>query len=333
MEASPEFPIHFLQIYSERALALATASGDVVLHALANQSLGQAYAAQGDYRRAMDCHRQTLAALEGEWRYERFEQSILLTVLSRVLLANCHATLGMFTEGRDLGAEGLQIAEAVNHPTSLMFAYQGTGILSLLQGDLPSALSLLERAVGICQEADLLSWFTRTAAAWGGAYTLAGRVTDAVQLLTQALEQNVAMESVQFEILCRFRLGEARLRSGRLEEAQALAERVLALTRDHQARGIEAYALWLLGEIAAQGAPTERTQAEGHYRQALALAEELGMRPLAAHCYLGLGTLSRQIERFEEAHEALSTAITMYRAMEMTFWLPQAEAALRLVDG
>jgi tetratricopeptide (TPR) repeat protein len=311
----------------ERALALATAGGEVVLHALAKQFLGNAYEAQGDYRRAIDCHRQAMAALDGG-RHERFRQTMLPAVLSFVSLTACHAMLGMFAEGRALGEEGLRIAEAVNHPASLMFAYRGMGVLSLLQGDLPRALPLLERAVGICQEADLLSWFPRTAVMLGGAYTLAGRATDAVQLLTQAMEQNLAMESVQFEIHCRFRLGEARLRAGRLEEAQALAERVLALTCTHQKRGIEAYALWLLGEIAAQHAPSERTQAEGHYRQALALAEELGLRPLAAHCYLGLGTLYSQMERLEEARAALCTAIDMYRSMEMTFWLPQAETML-----
>ena len=312
----------------ERALALATAGGEVVLHALAKQSLGNAYEAQGDYRRAIDCHRQTVAALDGGRRHERFGQTSLPAVLSLASLTACHAMLGMFAEGRALGEEGLRIAEAVNHPASLMFAYRGMGVLSLLQGDLPRALPLLERAVGICQEADLLSWFPRTAAMLGGAYTLAGRVADAVPLLTQALEQNIAIESEQFEMHCSFRLGEARLRAGRLEEAQTLAERALALARAHQARGIEAYPLWLLGEIAARRSPSERTQAEGHYRQALALADALGMRPLAAHCHLGLGTLYCQMERLEEARASLSTAIDMYRTMEMTFWLPQAEAVL-----
>src|SRR5215471_7629499 len=101
-----------------------------------------------------------------------------------------------------------------------MFAYWGVGVLSLLQGDLPRALPLLERAVGICQEADLLSWFPRTAVMLGGAYTLAGRVTDAVPLLTQAMEQNSAIESEEsgrFEMHCSFRLGEARLLAGHLE--------------------------------------------------------------------------------------------------------------------
>ena len=74
-------------------------------------------------------------------------------------------------------------------------------------------------------------------------------------------------------------------------------------------------------------------EAEAYYRQALALADELGMRPLAAHCHLGLGTLYTKISRFEQARRELSTAMALYRAMEMTFWLPQAEAALAQVEG
>jgi len=70
-----------------------------------------------------------------------------------------------------------------------------------------------------------------------------------------------------------------------------------------------------------------------HYRQSLALAEELGMRPLVAHCHLGLGTLHSRIGRVDQARTDLAAAIEMYRAMDMTFWLPQAEAALAQVDG
>ena len=121
--------------------------------------------------------------------------------------------------------------------------------------------------------------------------------------------------------------------AGHLEEAHALAERALALARAHQERGHEAYALRLLGDIAAQREPPERQQAEAHYQQALALAEELGMRPLQAHCHRGLGTLYATTGQREQARTALSTAIEMYRAMEMTFWLPQVEAALAQVEG
>src|SRR5262249_8982375 len=128
--------------------------------------------------------------------------------------------------------------------------------------------------------------------------------------------------------LCGLPLGEAHLVAGRLEEAHALAESVLALTRKHQERGNEAYALRLLGDIAARREPPAIEQAETHYQHALALAEELDMRPLQAHCHHGLGTLYSQTDRAALARAALSTAIEMYRAMDMTFWLHAAEAAL-----
>ena len=95
----------------------------------------------------------------------------------------------------------------------------------------------------------------------------------------------------------------------------------------------QAYALRLLGDIAARREPPDPEQAEAHYQHALALAEELGMRPLQAHCHHGLGTLYSQTGRAALARAALSTAIEMYRAMDMTFWLPQAEAALAQGQG
>jgi tetratricopeptide (TPR) repeat protein len=170
------------------------------------------------------------------------------------------------------------------------------------------------------------------AAALGAAYTLDARVTDAVALLTQALEQTNATETV-FQGLCRLSLGEAQAAAGHLEEAQATAERALADACAHQERGHQAYALRLLGEIAAGREPSHVAEAETHYRQALALVDELGMRPLQAHCHLGLGRLFGHVGRREEACVALSTAIALYRSMDMTFWLPQAGAALAQVEG
>ena len=120
--------------------------------------------------------------------------------------------------------------------------------------------------------------------------------------------------------------------AGHLEEAHALAERALALVREREERGNEAYALHLLGDITAHRDPPESEQAEAHYRQALALAEELGMRPLMAHCHRGLGTLYATIDQREQARTALSTAIEMYQSMEMTFWLLQTETALAQVE-
>jgi class 3 adenylate cyclase/tetratricopeptide (TPR) repeat protein len=318
---------------AQRVLAFATAGRDAVLHARANFYRGVAYEAQTDYRQAIDCLGQTVAALDGARRHERFGQATLPAVVSRANSAGCHAELGMFAEGRALGEEGLRIAEAAAHPASLMIAFWGMGLLALRQGDLPEALPRLEWAVGICQDADLPSWFPRMAAPLGAAYTLAGRVVDALPLLTQALAQATATARVDFQARCRLPLGEVQLLAGHLEEAKTLAKRALTHAREHQEHGHQAYALRLLGEIAVHRDPPEVEQAEAHYYEALALAGELGMRPLQAHCHRGMGTLYVKIGRREYARSELSTAIEMYRTMGMTFWLPQAEAALAQVEG
>ena len=174
------------------------ASAEELLQALANRYLGVAYEGQGDYRRAIDCLGQTVVFFDGAQRRERCGEVILPAAHSRAYLAVCHAELGAFPEGRALGEEGFQIAEAVAHAASLMDAAWGGGLLCLRQGDLPGALPLLERAVGICQEADLPAFFPRIAAALGATYTLAGRVADAVPLLTQALERTIATAIVGF---------------------------------------------------------------------------------------------------------------------------------------
>jgi tetratricopeptide (TPR) repeat protein len=316
-------------VAGQRALALATASGEVVPQALAHYYLGTAYYEQGHYRRASDCLGQAVASLDGARRYEHFGQITLPAVASRVFLIGCHAELGTFAEGKALGEEGLQIAEAVAHPMSRMGVYRWIGLLSLRQGDIHQALPLLERAMGICREVSFTAFFPFVAAVLGAAYMLGGRVADAVPLLTQAMEQTMAPDMVGFQALCHLPLAEAHLVAGRLEESHTLAEQVLAHARKYQERGNEAYALRLLGKIlAARREPSESDQAGDYYRQALVLAEELGMRPLVAHSHLGLGTLYAQSGHRAEARTELAAAVDLYRAMEMTFWLPQAEAAL-----
>ncbi|MGH8059392.1 MAG: tetratricopeptide repeat protein, partial [Candidatus Entotheonellia bacterium] len=110
--------------------------------------------------------------------------------------------------------------------------------------------------------------------------------------------------------------------------ATALARLALDLSHTQKARGHQAWVLRLLSEIALRSDPVDHEEAETSYGQALALADELGMRPLLAHCHRGLGTLYHQMGRHAQARVELCTAIELYRAMEMTLWLPQTEAAL-----
>jgi len=171
------------------------------------------------------------------------------------------------------------------------------------------------------------------AAPLGAAYALAGRTADALPLLEQAVALAVARQYLWDQALRVVWLGEAYLCAGRLAEAGTRAQQGLEFAQAHQERGHEAYALWLLGEIAVQCDPSEVEAAEAYYRQALVLADELGMRPLVAHCHLGLGTLYARTGQPAQARAELSTTIEMYRTMDMTFWLPQAEAVLAQVGG
>jgi class 3 adenylate cyclase/tetratricopeptide (TPR) repeat protein len=318
---------------SQRALALAAAGGDHHTPIEAHNFLGLVYFLQGDYRQAMDANRRAMALLEGERRNERFGQPVLPAVRCRTYLCLCLAEVGAFAEGMAVGEEGVHIAEAVQHPVSLVSAYRSVGLLSLRQGALHQALPLLERAAGICEEADLPFHFSLLAPALGAAYVLCGRVDEAVRLLERVVEQTTSSGRLSGQPPLLFTLGEAQLRAGRLEAARTLAVRALEQARTCQERGHEAYALRLLGEVAAHREPPQVEEADSTYRQALALANELGMRPLQAHCHLGLGTLYAKTGQREQASTELSAAIALYCAMEMTFWLPQAEAALGQVEG
>jgi tetratricopeptide (TPR) repeat protein len=179
-----------------------------------------------------------------------------------------------------------------------------------------------------CQQIGIPGYFPRVAADLGAAYVLAGQIDAAVALLTQAWEQTTAPEMQGLQALCGFPLGEAQMYAGRLDKAHAIAQQTLALTLAHQERSHQAYALRLLGDLATRRNPPDVELAESFYHQALALAETLGMRPLQAHCHHALGDLYAMSGRRKQAHTELSAATNFYRDMEMTFWLPQVEAAL-----
>jgi tetratricopeptide (TPR) repeat protein len=243
------------------------------------------------------------------------------------------AELGGFAEGYSLGEEALQVAEAFEQPYSIVVALTFVGLLARRQGALPMAIPVLERGLALCQTANIPHLFPHTASILGTVYVLAGRIVDTLPLLDQMLEC-VAIGSRMMNLaLVLTELSEALLLVGRVDEASALVARLLDLSRTHTGRGYQAHAYRLLGEVARRHEPPDVDQAASHYRRALALAEELGMRPLQAHCHRGLGTLYTANDQREQARTALSTAIEMYRAMDMVFWLPQTEAVLAQAEG
>jgi tetratricopeptide (TPR) repeat protein len=146
--------------------------------------------------------------------------------------------------------------------------------------------------------------------------------------MEEALADPEATGTVHHPLLLVY-LGEAHLLAGRPNDAAAVAQRALDLAHRQKERGNEAWVLRLLGYIAAHLDPSDPESAQGHYTNALARADELGMRPLAAHCYLGLGKLFHCTGDRAKAAEHLTIAATMYRDMDMGFWLEKAEAGTR----
>jgi tetratricopeptide (TPR) repeat protein len=206
------------------------------------------------------------------------------------------------------------------------------GAVYLNRGYAAQAIPLFERALEISRRLgipDPLIWAT---ALRGAAQTLVGPASDAVASIEQALEMAASTQVVAGSALWRAWLAEAYLGDDRVVEARQMAVIALDLAVTCRDRGQQAWSMRLLGEIAVRETQPDLNEAEVRYREALALAEELGMRPLQAHCHLGLGKLYRRVERIEEAQQELAVAVAMLREMGMTFWLPEAEAELTVVS-
>jgi DNA-binding winged helix-turn-helix (wHTH) protein/tetratricopeptide (TPR) repeat protein len=318
---------------AQHALALATALGDVALQVHAHQRLGRVYFNLGDYCQATDVLKRNVASLEGKLLWEHFGEVNPPSVQSRGWLVRCLAERGEFAEGIACAEEAVRLAEAVNRPFGLIQICEGVGSLYLRAGDFHKAIPLLERGLAVCKDADVQILLPTSASTLGYAYALTGRVAAALPLLEQAMELATSTRQVAQPSLILARLSEGYLLAGHIDAANDLVGQALALSHDRKERGNEAWALRLRGEIAAPSDPPKLERADDYYRQALALADELGMRPLLAHCRRGLGTLYAKVGRPEQARPELTTAIELYRSMEMTFWLPQAEAALAQLGG
>jgi DNA-binding NtrC family response regulator/predicted ATPase len=316
---------------AQRALAIATTLGDVGLQVAANSFLGELYLwILNDYRQAVEPFRQNVEILHGPLLRERFGTTNVQSVVCRAQVARCLAELGAFAEGRAYAEDALRLAETVDHPYSFIWVCNGVGHFFLRQGALPQAIRVFERALTLREAVNFPGIFRQCRVSLGSAYALSGRLTEALPLLERGLELEQSQPPFIRSLASLFPvwLGEGYVLAGRFEEAMRLGQQALEVTRAQKQRGYQAYALRLLGDIVAQRSPPELEEAEAHYRQALALAEALGMRPLQAHCHLGLGTLYAKTVMREQARAELATAIALYQAMAMTFWLPQAEAAL-----
>jgi class 3 adenylate cyclase/tetratricopeptide (TPR) repeat protein len=310
-----------------QALELAVELGESALQMQAAHFLGEVCYVIGDFGRTVELLRSNVEATDRQsgtpgmaWR-----------IRSQAWLARTLSTLGAFAEARRHGEDALRLATLEGRGNTPVVAHGCLGAVYQAQGDLEHAIRVFEQGLALCRASGNRNWWRVMATSLGYAYALQGRLAEGRTLLEEAVSESIDMGGLQGHVHQLIRLSEVCRLAGHGEEARQHACQALDLARLHKERGNEALALHQLGGVYAHAYPPDVTQAEAHYRQALVLAEELGMRPLVAHCHLGLGRLYSQTGRAKPARAALTTAIDLYRAMDMTFWLPQAEAALAQV--
>jgi class 3 adenylate cyclase/tetratricopeptide (TPR) repeat protein len=317
--------------FGQDAHAIAESLDDALLGAAATTYLGLGCLTSGDYRQADGFFRNVLASLSGERKLERCGLPFFPVPACNALLAWALAERGAFREGMTCGQDAARITEALDHPYTRVFISWSLGLLYCGKGDFDHAVHLLERGVALSRELNLgtPTWVWVTAGLLGYAYALSGRGAEGLSLLEEASEAVELRAAGTWHSLILVHQAEAYALAGRFEEARECADRALTLTRERSQRGWQARMLRLLGEIGSHAGGVAVETVGGPYRQAMTVAEELEMRPLIAHCHLGLGKLYRRTGQREQAHEHLTTATTMYREMDMRFWLEQAEAELR----
>ena len=319
-------------VSAKEALDHTRAPENIDLHIVAHYFLGVAHHNLGQYECAVEVLGLALPLI-GNRKFELFGTTGSVYVICRVWLARALAQLGRFTEAAPYADDAIRAAEESSHPYSIAYAYYGAGILFLIKGDFDRSIAMLERGLAVCDAAEIPAQRPLVASCLGAAYAFVGRLDEAHRLLESAVEHTASMRRLAGQAIRVAWLSGAYMLAGRTDEAEALTTRGLELAAESKDRGSQAWLLAILADLSSRRSPLNVEQVKADYGIALALAREIKMRPLQAHCHLGIGNLYAQVEKDAEARDELLGAVDLYKAMSMPYWLSKAEAALaKLVE-
>jgi class 3 adenylate cyclase/tetratricopeptide (TPR) repeat protein len=314
----------------ERALGLGETVGDPAVRLAAHQYLALACYAVGDYRRAAALMRIVVElpandVVTAQFRPTQAGSPAGFRAVSLGWIARCLAELGNFDEGLVHGREAIQIAQRIDHPYSLASACWGLGYLHVVQGDLDTAVPVLERALATTREGNVTRLLPQVMRPLGLAYALTQRSGEGIALLEEAMRIVRSISLVVGYSSTLSHLAEAYIIGGRLEEAAAAAEQAYSIAHDRGQQADKAAALRLLGAVAADrgsGADARRC-----FGQAIALADSLGMRPFVARSRLDLGILLRR-DGDPASRSTLEEAGAAFRDLGMSLWEGATRAEL-----
>jgi tetratricopeptide (TPR) repeat protein len=264
--------------------------------------------------------------LPADWVYNYFGRPAPASVYDRFYLVTNLAELGRFAAATQNAAETIRLAESTNHPFTVGLAHQAASVLHLLKGDWAQARLMIERWAAVLRAGNVVISLSLAVASYAWVLAQLGEESEALSRIREGelLQERQAARGAGRLGSAYHPLARACLLLGRLNEARQLSGRAAESSQSQP--GYAAHVLHLQGDIATHSDQFDAESGEAHYQKALALAEPRGMHPLVAQCHLGLGKLYRRTDKREQAREHLTTAMTMYREMGMTYWLEQAEA-------
>jgi class 3 adenylate cyclase/tetratricopeptide (TPR) repeat protein len=305
---------------SRRVLDLIRGTSETGLEAAAYFQMGEAHHSLGDFERAAELLSTAVALRD---RDARPVPHLVVgpELIARRWWAQSLAELGRFDEAAVLAREAIEMSRERNNPYALANALTVWGFVCARQGRFHDALPALEEGLQTCRTLEFRDFVPTIGNLLAEALVEVGRLEEARALLDEIGFAGGVTVHVSAIV--------ARLGAGRVVEARQNVEGMLDRCRELGERSIEAWTLWLSGEMAAREATEE---AAAWFRKALTLAEELGMRPLAARCRLGLGEALVRDGQSGPARDELGAAIRELRALGMVHWLPRAEAALARAD-
>ena len=316
--------------FGERALETAAAVGSSEIRIIASMYLAQTHYYRGDYDRAIGLGIENVTARPLDRIDTSSVQAVGGLVNVRFWLVMSLAQVGRFQDAAQFEAEATRVAEVTHQPYAVGLARGAAATVSILKGDWGKACSVIEPGLAVVRNTNIGLMLSEGVALSAWALAESGEGEQALERINESeplVERLTTIGLIAHLCPTLHALGRACFRLGRLAEAGNLAERALQYSVSFP--GFAAYAQHLLGDIATHPDRFDVERGEAHYYQALVLAEPRGMRPLIAHCHLGLGKLYRRKDKREQAQEHLTTATTMYREMGMTYWLETAEKAMR----
>ena len=247
-------------------------------------------------------------------------------------LAFTLAELGEFEAARGYLERAHQAAETSGHAYTQTIARTLAGLVWMRRGQLDRALALLQKSLDACREKNLDVWRPIPSSLLGLTCMLLGRADEGLRLLGDGVLLTEELGVKAYLALWTANLGEGLLVAGQVERARTMAQRALDLAVAHKERGHQAWALRLLGDIAARGVPGEAGAADkaaAYYAQSLVPRGRAGHAPpRRAQPPRDWDACTARRAIATRAEEHLATSSTMLSQLDMRFWFKRAAEEL-----